>query len=73
LKGIIVRHICGGGCNNACVDEEESDHYTTEEHGAGKLWCSAKQEFVDHDDEGCEIALPITCPKCSTVVIEDNE
>jgi ribosomal protein S27AE len=60
IKRIIVRTICGP-CEHSYINDE------------GKLWCPAKQEEVEADDEGCEVALwPIICPHCGKVVIADE-
>lgn len=59
IKKVIVRAICGP-CEHSYINHE------------GKLWCPAKQEEVEADEEGCELALPYLCPHCGKVAIADE-
>ena len=71
MKEVVVIQICGGGCDRAFVDSSEEEPY---EDGIQdkEIWCEAKQETVNAEDRGCEIALPVHCPHCLSVVIEDE-
>lgn len=72
MKGVVVLQICGGGCDSAFTDSTQDEPYEGGIAEDTTIWCEAKQEEVHADSEGCQIALPVTCPHCQSVVIEDD-